>query len=230
MALYASRFERLALPIILARKGKGHRNVVGYFSVGTSGYVAPEELMLYVLPFANGVLTPELISETAEKIVQELHVSVVEIGVEVDLPLERMSEVQFTDAISMYRAGYQCTHSRRRAKNLLWVTLPALVNEIVPLKSEITAVLGYKDRAPYFEDILFGIEKLIVPMNPAFTAEEKAALRTKLLESKNVYTLMSDVLDFFTGNMYLTQVNLEVRYTGCALRADILHTVEWKKR
>jgi len=230
MAIFASRFENLALPVILARKGKGHRNVMARFSVGTSGYIAPEELMLHVLPLANGVLTPAVVTDTAEKIARECGVSVVELGVEFDLPLERMSEVSFTDTISMYSAGYQCTYSRQRAKKLLWVELPVVVNEVLPLKSSTTVVLGYKDHPPYFEDVLFGIEKLVVPMNAAFSLEEKSALRAKLLESKTVYGIISDLLDFFTENTYITTVDIEIKYMGYTLKTDICHTVAWKRR
>jgi hypothetical protein len=230
MSTYASRFENLSLPVILARKGKGHRNVIGQFSVGTSGYIAPEELMLHLLPVANGVLTPSMLAEITEKMAQTLSVSAVEVGAEFELPLERMSEVNFRDSISMYTAGYQCTYSRRRMKNYIWVTLPVVVNEILPLKSETTVVLGYKEHPPYFEDVLFGIEKLVVPMNPAYTPEEKLALRLKLLESKTVYVIISDLLDFFTANKYLTTVDIEVKYTGCTLKTDIRHTVEWKRQ
>jgi len=230
MATYASRFENLVLPVILARKGKGHRNVVGKFSIGTSGYVAPEELMLRVVPVANGVLTPSVISNLAEKVAKEFSVSVVEVGVEFELPLERLSEVHFTDVISMYTAGYQCTYSRRRLKNVMWVELPVVVNEVLPLKASITVVLGYKDHPPYFEDILFGIEKQIVPLNAAFTPEEKAALQSKLLQSKNVYAMISDLLDFFNTNSYINTVDIEVQYTGYTLKTDCRHTVAWKRR
>lgn len=186
--------------------------------------------MLHVLPVANGVLTPGVLADVAEKIAKEFNVAAVEVGVEFELPLERLSEVHFTDVISMYTAGYQCTYSRRRAKNVMWVSLPVVVNEVLPLKSDITVVLGYKDRPPYFEDVLFGIEKQVVPMNAAFTPEEKVALQSKLLQSKTVYVIISDLLDFFNANTYISTVDIEVKYTGCTLKTDVRHTVGWKRR
>lgn len=230
VAMYASRFETLLLPVILARKGKGDRNVLATFSIGTSGFVEPELFFKYVLPLANTVLTDKALEEIAQAINKDFNVNSVEIGVSFELPLERLSQIEYVENISTYKAGYQCDFYRRKTKHYAWVELPVVANEIIPTKANLTLVLGYSGKPPYFEDIIFSIEKQIVPLDAALTTDEKQALRQKLWNSKNVYTILSDLLDIFIQNTYITSCDIEMRYNGCVLKTDIFHTIEWKKK
>jgi len=230
MAIYASRLENLFIPVIFARKGKGDRRVLANFSIGTSSFVEPELFIKYFLPLSNAVLTPKILEDIALNINKDFNVNSVEVGVSFDLPLERMSQTDFVETISTYKAGYQCDFYRKKVKNYSWVELPVIANEIIPTKANLTFVLGYTGISPYFEDIIFSIEKQIVPMDAALTSDEKQVLRQKLLNSKNVYTILSDLLDIYEGNTYITSCDIELRYNGCVLKTDIYHTIEWKKR
>lgn len=229
MASYASRFDNLLVPVVLARKGKGHRAVTGKFSVGTSGYIAPEELMKYVLPLANTTVTTSVLAGVAQQISEGCRVATVEVGCEFELPQERMSIVDFTDAVTNFTAGLQSTYSRRKAKSLMWVAMPVVVQETLLTPATLTIVLGTHERM-FFEDILFNVEKVVQPVKPAFTEEEKLALRKHFELSNNTYTVMSSLLDFFSGDKYITSVDLEVKYTGIVLKSDIRHTIGWKRR
>jgi hypothetical protein len=230
MTAYASRFENLRLPVILTRKGKGHRNVMGVFSVGTSGYVEPDKFIPYLLPLANVVLTSKVLLGVTQKIAEDFKVSAVEVGVSFELPMERLSGQEYMDTISTYTAGYQCEVTRKKTKNYLWMTMPVVATELITLKTDMTVVLGFKEVPPFFEDVLFMIEKSTVPMDAAFTDSEKLALREKLLAAKSTYVIMSELLDFFSENTYITSVDVELKFNGCVLKTDIIHTGEWKRR
>jgi len=230
MAMYASRLENLSLPVVLARKGKGDRRVLANFSIGTSSFVESELFIKYFLPLSNTVLTPKSLEEISQNVNKDFNVSSVEVGVSFDLPLERMSQTDFVETVSTYKAGYQCDLYRKKVKNYSWVELPVVANEIVPTKANLTLVLGYTGVPPYFEDVIFSIEKQIVPLDAALTPDEKQVLRQKLLNSKNVYTILSDLLDIYENNTYITSCDIELCYNGCVLKTDIYHTVEWKKK
>lgn len=228
--VFASRFENLFLPVIIARKGKGDRKVLANFSIGTSSFVEPERFIKYFLPLGNTVLTSKLLEEIARSINKDFSINSVEVGVSFDLPFDRLSQTNFTDTISIYKAGYQCDFYRKKIKNYIWVELPVVVNEIIPVKANLTLVLGYAGIPLYFEDIIFSIEKQSIPLAAALTLDEKQVLRTKLLNSKNVYTILSDLLDIFSQNTYITSCDIEIYYDGCVLNTDIHHIIEWKRK
>jgi len=230
MAVYASRLENLILPVVVARKGKGDRKVLASFSVGTSSFVEPELFIKYFLPLSNSILTPKILEDIAQRISTDLNVNSVEVGVSFELPLERMSQTDFVDTVSTYKVGYQCDLYRKKMKNYIWVELPVVANEIIPTKADLTLVLGYTGISPYFEDILFSIEKQIIPLDAALTPDEKQVLRAKLLDSKNVYSILSDLLDIYEDNTYIKTCDIEVSYHGCVLKTNIYHTVELKKK
>jgi hypothetical protein len=229
MANYASRFDNLLVPVLLARKGKGHRAVTGKFSVGTSGYIAPEMLMRPILTLANTTISSSVLASVAQQIAQEFKVGVVEVGCEFDLPQERLSIVDFTDAVTTFTAGLQSTYSRKRVKSMMWLSMPVVVQEVLLVLGNLTVVLGTEEKL-YFEDILFNIEKVVQPVKPAFTDEERMELLKHFEGAKSAYTILSTLLDFFTGDAYITSVDLELKYTGVVLKTDMRHTIGWKRR
>ena len=240
MALYSSRLDNLVLPIELPCKGKGSKSLFGIFSVATNSYMEPELFVKYFLPIRTSTLSKGTLSreafnaksleEITQAIAKDFNVNAVEVGVSFEVPMDRLSETDFTEALVMYKCGYQCLYARKRLKSYAWVGLPAVVQEIVPTLSSLTLVLGYTDTVPYFEDILFAIEKVVIPLNPALTSEEKQVLREKLLNSKSVYGVTSELLDYYQNVPYIVSCSLEVKYKSCVLQTDISHTVEVKKR
>ena len=240
MALYSSRLENLVLPIELPCKGKGSKSLFGTFSVATNSYIEPELFIKYFLPvrtatLSKGTLAREAfdaksLEEITQAIARDFKVNTVEIGVSFEVPMDRLSETSFTEAVMMYKCGYQCLFSRKRSKNYAWVELPAVVQDIVPTLSSLTLVLGYTNVVPYFEDILFAIEKVIVPLNPVLTQEEKQALRDKLLNSKSAYGVITELLDYYQSIPYITSCALEAKYRSSVLKTDISHTVEVKRK
>jgi len=230
VSLYASRLDKLSLPIIIARKGKGDRKVIANFSVGTSGFVEVESFIKYFLPLSNTVLIPRVIEDIGASISKDFGVNSVEVGVSFDLPLERMSQIDFVEGISMYQVGYQSNFYRKKIKSYMWVEMPVIANEIIPLKAKLTVVLGYFDVIPYFEDVIFAIEKQIIPLEAALTPNEKQTLRQKLLESKNVYTILSDLLDIYSTDSHVISCDIELFYNSCVLKTDVRHNVRWKGR
>lgn len=232
MIKYASRIEDLQFPVDIPKKGKGHKSVLANFSVGVSGYIQPEQFIPYFAPVANTVFLPSFLSTASTDISDKLNINSVESGVKFDLPMDRMSNVDFTDTNLVYTVGYQNEYSkiRQKSRDYLYVTMPAVVTTIVPTLSNLTFVLGYSGTAPYFEDIIFSMEKNIVPLTPAFTPEEQEELRNKLLASKNVYSIVTDILDIYTENLYIVSCDIELQYRSCVQKTNIFHTVEWKRK
>ena len=240
MALYSSRLDNLVLPIELPVKGKGSKSLFGTFSVATNSYIEPDKFVKYFLPIrtatlSKGTLAREAfnaacLEEITQVIARDFKVSTVEVGVSFDIPMDRVSETDFTEAVKMYKCGYQCLYAKKKIKNYVWVELPAVVTDIVPTQSRLTLVLGYTDKVPYFEDVIFAMEKVIVPLNPVLTDAERQAIRDKLLNSKSAYVILTELLDFYQDIPYIVSCALEVKYPHAVLQTDISHTVEVKKK
>jgi hypothetical protein len=240
MASYSSRLDQLVLPIELPCKGKGSKSLLGTFSIATNSYIEPEQFIKYFLPIRTGTLSKgtlareafnaESLEEIALAIVKDFKVSTVEVGVSFDVPMDRLSETNFTESVTMYRCGYQCLYSKKKAKNHAWVELPAVITDIIPTISKLTLVLGYVMKVPYLEDIIFGMEKVIVPLNPVLTDEERQAIQEKLLHSKSAYAVITELLDSYQDFPYIVSCALEIKYSHCVLQTDISHTVEVKRR
>ena len=240
MALYSSRLDQLVLPIELPCKGKGSKSLLGTFSIATNSFIEPEQFAKYFLPIRTGTLSKgtfsreafnaQALEEITLQIAKDFKVSTIEVGVSFDVPMDRLSETNFTETVTMYKCGYQCLYAKKKVKNYVWVELPAIIKDIIPTLSKLTLVLGYQEKAPYFEDIIFAIEKVIIPLNPVLTDEEKKAIQEKLLNSKSAYAVLTELLDNYQNISYSVSCALEIKYNHCVLQTDISHTVEVKRK
>jgi len=227
---FKTKLENLCLPIILAKKGKGDYKVVANFSVKTSSFVAPESFIKYFLSQSNNVVSPKSLENIVELIHKDYGVKFVEISMFIDLPFERMSQKDFVETTVMYRVGYKCVLYRKKITHYTWVKLPVVSNDIILNKSELTLVLEHDGANLYFEDIIFSIEKIIVPLDAALTSEEKEVLREKLKNSKNVRTILSELSNVYENSSSIQSCDIQLCYHSCILNTDICHNLEWKKK
>ena len=228
MTKYSSRIEGLKLPVNIPQKGRGHKNVMADFSVGTSNFIEPEQFIPYFSPVANTTLSPSMLSDTAATLSEDFRVGVVELGSNFDYPLDRLSTVDYIDSMYSYNVGYQCDLTRKKLQNYVYASMPVVLNEITSTLANLTFVLGYGGQAPFFEDIIFSLEKNIVPLTPSFSLHEREELRQKLLNAKNAYGTITDLLDIYAESTYITSCTVEIHFKSAVLKTDIFHTAEWK--
>jgi hypothetical protein len=232
MATYTSKLENLLIPVILPKKGKGERRVNAKFNISTSSFIESELFIKYFLTLSNSVLSVDSLEKIAKSIIKDFSIQTVEIFVEFELPLERLSQLDFVETVYYYKCGYRlylCKKNKNSDK-YIWLNMPIIVNDIIPTYGYLNISLGYKGVTPYFEDIVFNIEKQTVPFNAALTLDEKQNMKEKFSISKNDYTILSDLLDIYENSSYITSCVLEINHPACSLRTNVSYVVESKKK
>ena len=233
MSKYSTYLDNILLPVELAKKGKGHRSVMANFSVGVSSYVESSIFIPYFSSFKDSTLSAESLSEVAENVIVDHGLSSAEVCAKFDYPVDRLSATDYVGTMCAYHVGYQSTCVSKKVtktSNFVYVTFSAAVNDIVPTLATITYVLGYDGVVPYFEDIIFNLERTVVSLIPAFSNQEREQLRLNLLNSKTTYSTITDLLDIYEKNSYITSCNVEVAFDSSILQTAVVYNGEWKRR
>lgn len=223
-----SQISALKLLSFIARRGKGHTEVINSFRVLTFDNVEPEKFLPFFVDVGKQVFYKETLVEIAEKIVNELHLSSVQLTSSFTLLTDKLSPTYTSSAILPLPCEYLVYCKEGKMDVSMKIECPVRISHISTLVGNL--VLEIINPAPniYFEDILDTIHKFgEVVIYPICSLQDVEVLQNVIDSGKKAGEYLEVIKDGCCKSKISESGRAFVYFTDLYNVVNIERGVEW---
>ena len=177
-----SRLSQFRLPLIIARRSKGHSEILSDVSVSSHSLLHTEDLLKYLFSLSKQSCTKEGLMQVALGIVEGLNLSDLDFCICFDLPIERLSPGEYSDTYYVLSCKYRLNYLKCSPGNVFQFDMSISCNVkvvdgvVLPGKLSV-GVYEPKDHL-YFEHLLDIVQRYgKVVIYPIATYADKLLLQ-----------------------------------------------------
>ena len=192
--MQVNQLSDLKLYFIIPRKGKGHNEVISNVTIlTTTENIQPEDFLGFFVEYQKKVLSPNVLEELGNKIIENLKLKDLEIHFTFNLPVDRLS-IALDEAVCFNLAcGYSFVRTSIKQTLGMVISCPIRIDYMSTIEGILQLSLYNPAPNIYFEDLFDIVQKygnvVIYPLN---RLADKEALQKEIGGGKTV----KDYIDF----------------------------------